>query len=83
MRGRHKTFNRGHLLARLRKGPLDSSDWACVSSSQKSLHVRISMLRVLGYEVESVSHEKVIIGAGRPRVDYVLKSEPRCSLCGR
>ena len=76
-------MNRATLLARMRRGPLPSSEWRGLANSPEALKVRICQLRSRGYEIES---EVLPLEPGRGgvgRVAYRLVSEPCCPNCGK
>jgi hypothetical protein len=59
-----------NLLARLRKGPLRTDDFAEVSASANSLKCRVFHLREKGITIESVDLPGTALR--RPKVEYRL-----------
>lgn len=79
------TFTRAHLLAELRKGPVDSRYWRSVATTRKALQVRIHQLREAGYVIDSKPTDNGILRGsnGLPQVSYILRAEPCCAHCGK
>jgi hypothetical protein len=67
---------RADLLDRLREGPLASEEWPDWAASRKSLHVRIKVLRRLGYTIATRQERPPTWRLPNPPVAYRLVAEP-------
>ena len=81
---RKRQFTRAHLLAELRKGPVETLNWRSVATTRKALQVRVHQLREAGYDIESVAlPNHGVLRTAVPAVAYHLRGEPCCAACGK
>ena len=81
---RQRLFSRAHLLAELRKGPVETLNWRSVATTRKALQVRVHQLREAGYDIESVAQPNHgVLRTSVPAVAYRLRGEPCCTACGK